>query len=178
MCGEQWMPCSPRGMIKGSPPRVRGTVWAGIALRAFYRITPACAGNRQAVENPSQGDQDHPRVCGEQTPARSPVCGIPGSPPRVRGTDWPPKKVAASRRITPACAGNSCCGVLGGIIWKDHPRVCGEQGIFISSLKSRTGSPPRVRGTERRRRRTGWRNRITPACAGNRAFHTSAAGIS
>ena len=45
--------------------------------------------------------------------------------------------------------------------------MCGEQFTGRWVLNHAGGSPPRVRGTERRRRRTGWRNRITPACAGN-----------
>ena len=47
MCGEQQPRWTDEIRPVGSPPRVRGTVRAGIALRAFYRITPACAGNRE-----------------------------------------------------------------------------------------------------------------------------------
>ena len=49
---------------------------------------------------------------------------------------------------------------------EDHPRVCGENGSFLTRLSPMPGSPPRVRGkhgecdTSRRFRR------ITPACAG------------
>ena len=51
----------------GSPPRVRGTAM-DIAVRDMaYRITPACAGNRVTVCDCQGLEEDHPRVCGEQT---------------------------------------------------------------------------------------------------------------
>ena len=45
VCGEQCMPCSPRGITKGSPPRVRGTAHVNTSPFPPSRITPACAGN-------------------------------------------------------------------------------------------------------------------------------------
>ena len=113
--------------IAGSPPRVRGTGDACGVAPGFCGITPACAGNSGASLTGTTKLKDHPRVCGEQCYMRTTKMVSVGSPPRVRGTDWPPKKVAASRRITPACAGNRTERFP--LLWtlRDHPRVCGEQ---------------------------------------------------
>ena len=110
VCGEQ----SPhprrchRGL--GSPPRVRGTVADRRFVYNSTRITPACAGNSCRPMWRGCGRWDHPRVCGEQ-PGRPAAnrTGI-GSPPRVRGTGRPAGFRSPSRRITPACAGNSAPG--------------------------------------------------------------------
>ena len=92
----------------GSPPRVRGTVFKRNACKPWFRITPACAGNRSVHLSLCDATRDHPRVCGEQTyPLRGFVLHSQ-SPPRVRGTDFAPTTVEAEVRITPACAGNSC----------------------------------------------------------------------
>ena len=72
-----------------------------------------------------------------------------------------------AKRITPACAGNSC--IISSIDTKeeDHPRVCGEQNATPQMGAVLNGSPPRVRGTVGLVA-FGWVFlRITPACAGN-----------
>ena len=55
----------------GSPPRVRGilkeflgNIWQG-------RITPACAGNTLIPFHAGEAAEDHPRVCGEYSAAKS-----------------------------------------------------------------------------------------------------------
>ena len=167
VCGEQGSPLHslPPGM--GSPPRVRGTDARPVTGLRDTGITPACAGNSQVPSQPPSPHEDHPRVCGEQTPDRSPVCGIPGSPPRVRGPVSVPPVYQKGGRITPACAGNSDASIAydGGL--EDHPRVCGEQLASKLLMVLFKGSPPRVRGTVCRRKQNGKHWRITPACAGN-----------
>ena len=71
-------------------------------------------------------------------------------------------------RITPACAGNSFHSLLDEFIGEDHPRVCGEQRGGAVAIEFKSGSPPRVRGTERGNFGVDEAKRITPACAGNR----------
>ena len=73
----------------------------------------------------------HPRVCGEQDHFALVAVGHVGSSPRVRGTD---KLALVERqvfRFIPACAGNS--SLLGCYlsITSVHPRVCGEQTVYI-----------------------------------------------
>ena len=48
----------------------------------------------------------------------------------------------------------------------DHPRVCGEKPMQLSSTSAPSGSPPRVRGKGSCGQLTRLLIRITPACAG------------
>ena len=59
-----------------------------------------------------------------------------GSPPRVRGTGGPMRRLPPERRITPACAGNSSIASSRVVLIWDHPRVCGEQFGFCQKLLS------------------------------------------
>ena len=51
--------------------------------------------------------------------------------------------------------------------------MCGEQITMDTWEKTKEGSPPRVRGTVRTGADHGERERITPACAGNRSSRRS-----
>ena len=113
---------------------------------------------------------DHPRVCGEQERSKRPGTGLPGSPPRVRGTATYDVPQMTRLRITPACAGNRNRSGKSSGRYKDHPRVCGEQAIFHPDKIPVGGSPPRVRGTAFISTVPSGKKRITPACAGNRAL--------
>ena len=106
-------------------------------------------------------------MCGEQLSAAVTFMVRVGSPPRVRGTATHTQTAGKSRRITPACAGNSAQRPLFFISGKDHPRVCGEQFMLLSLQKAVVGSPPRVRGTASKKQPGGGAAGITPACAGN-----------
>ena len=135
-----------------------------------HRITPAYAGKSHHSRTESVAPRDHPRVCGEKY--RAGRCGHPGrgSPPRMRGKALPLVKSILSDGITPAYAGKR-----GGLpfmrrIRRDHPRVCGEKSAPITANPSVLGSPPRMRGKERRTPAATTRPRITPAYAGKRMF--------
>ncbi len=70
-------------------------------------------------------------------------------------------------RFIPACAGNTCKGlILRGQI-PVHPRVCGEHSRTWRKLRTWHGSSPRVRGTHINRDPDGFLHRFIPACAGN-----------
>ena len=178
MCGEQLKIMDVLDVLKGSPPRVRGTEACEWRQRGVVRITPACAGNSRARKSFCLCFTDHPRVCGEQMRDIHTRCREEGSPPRVRGTVAASMEQLRHLRITPACAGNSAASCPRCPLRWDHPRVCGEQaGITVCTL-SLKGSPPRVRGTEARPGVTCYAARITPACAGNSlSVITAAPGI-
>ena len=150
VCGEQITPDVDQPLLKGSPPRVRGTDILSWEWETDSRITPACAGNRAPPPPIFLRRKDHPRVCGEQQSALESINVQKGSPPRVRGTVVAARRSGKRSRITPACAGNSVmvCDCQG--LEEDHPRVCGEQGYLVKQAFHRTGSPPRVRGTVKR----------------------------
>ena len=50
----------------GSPPRVRGEVYAPVRRASCDRITPACAGRSDTAGHGFGAAKDHPRVCGEK----------------------------------------------------------------------------------------------------------------
>ena len=106
MCGEQFIYAREVVGDQGSPPRVRGTDILTGGLLDIVGITPACAGNRLPSVRPAWAARDHPRVCGEQLGLYSVTMPSAGSPPRVRGTEFPAVLQDSAGRITPACAGN------------------------------------------------------------------------
>ena len=75
-----------------------------------------------------------------------------------------------SHRITPAHAGKSNTGQNRGYSNKDHPRACGEKSAFIMLHTASVGSPPRMRGKERRCVGNDIHQRITPAHAGKSLY--------
>ena len=105
-CGEQTLPHSPHPLRRGSPPRVRGTDVDIFELPESIGITPARAGNRQFKFHFFYPSKDHPRACGEQVHVPLHSFPVPGSPPRVRGTERGNFGVDEAKRITPARAGN------------------------------------------------------------------------
>ena len=89
VCGEQLPGTALSASRCGSPPRVRGTAYAGAVMATTLRITPACAGNSYSSHQRTPQAQDHPRVCGEQQTSHPLLSRNQGSPPRVRGTAYP-----------------------------------------------------------------------------------------
>ena len=69
-------------------------------------------------------------------------------------------------RITPAGAGKTKYVRASLIIWRDHPRRCGENLMRSVANALRKGSPPQVRGKLFRPHYTYPLPRITPAGAG------------
>ena len=68
--------------------------------------------------------------------------------------------------ITPACAGKTEEHLFYKHLYRDHPRVCGENDFFIIRDGRSEGSPPRVRGKHMANGRKKRQEGITPACAG------------
>ena len=112
-------------------------------------------------------------MCGEQDIYCQPGRQSKGSPPRVRGTEFLAVSIFPFPGITPACAGNRWGSSAKSPHSWDHPRVCGEQGVYPVFHRHRKGSPPRVRGTVKRLPLSTTSSRITPACAGNRYCRSS-----
>ena len=109
-------------------------------------------------------------MCGEQLLANWDAALTAGSSPRVRGTGFETAKKGEEDGIIPACAGNSNYCHIAIHHFRDHPRVCGEQGGWSDELNTATGSSPRVRGTVSRRIAFLYAGGIIPACAGNSAY--------
>ena len=71
----------------------------------FFFVSPAYAGKSVVPENLDALCKDHPRVCGEKRVRLAFICGIWGSPPRMRGKDKVLEVVPQNTGITPAYAG-------------------------------------------------------------------------
>ena len=128
MCGEKRVTVTPMRASTGSPPHVRGKVSARLMLSDGPRITPACAGKSVSPSRRCGHRRDHPRMCGEKSPAAGSAGFVTGSPPHVRGKGTDSKSPV--------------------LIKKDHPRMCGEKLTQHTTPGWRTGSPPHVRGKD------------------------------
>ncbi len=189
-CAGNRRGCRNSGTWGRDHPRVRGEQQDDLDVTVIDEGSPpACAGNSRRQPTTRAGRRDHPRVRGEQEWHLAVLGPGGGSPPHARGTgavprrrrDWSgitpacagnrshPGAVAGPRvGITPACAGNSLRPRAGTRRATDHPRVRGEQLTSNGPGQGASGSPPRARGTAHGGHRADPRDRITPACAGNR----------
>ena len=149
-----------------SPPRARGREDILHPPPPYPGITPACAGKRRWAGRRSTPGWDHPRVRGEERNQCSGPSGLQGSPPRARGRGSCATHSGCARRITPAYAGKSSLMKKKFMLWRDHPRVRGEEMAIQAVTGTTDGSPPHARGREIASV-AGWlQNGITPACAG------------
>ena len=109
---------------------------------------------------------DHPRRCGENASMKYCRWKEEGSPPQVRGKLLLFATSTSKYGITPAGAGKTSPRIaLIGQLW-DHPRRCGENSFYCSSVEYTIGSPPQVRGKQKPPARVFRPLRITPAGAG------------
>ena len=107
------------------------------------------------------------RICSRQKSIRS--CTARDSfsqTPRMRGKGGILGVQRNCPRITPAHAGKRRTPKQCVFNSRDHPRVCGEKISFKVSIASVMGSPPHVRGKEKRKVDFRQPHGITPACAG------------
>ena len=118
------------------------------------------------IKSPCKGSWNHPRACGENVCCYLYYWCPRGSPPRMRGKPALTTGSAASRRITPAHAGKTGRIHAVEMVFRDHPRACGENSLKVSTRQHRRGSPPRMRGKPHGRPNPKATVRITPAHAG------------
>ena len=126
MCGENTQLILNTIPTPGSPPHVRGKPDGLYENHTSIRITPACAGKTCNLLVLIWGDQDHPRMCGENIDNTIAPTGTLGSPPHVRGKLALNPARHCDTGITPACAGKTPSNDLVAVSWRDHPRMCGE----------------------------------------------------
>ena len=174
-------------MEQGSPPRGRGThprdavlrrppgltpAWAGNTEEGpvdaeLVGLTPAWAGNTRTVRPDRICPRAHPRVGGEHVAGGVGDIAKSGSPPRGRGTHDLAVHYRDNSGLTPAWAGNTERPQTSERRWWAHPRVGGEHERQLADAGDDPGSPPRGRGTLRRRPRRSSERGLTPAWAGN-----------
>ena len=168
VCGEKCSDHIDKGMIEGSPPRMRGKVLCICPLFCVLGITPAYAGKRAEQAHSMSCSEDHPRVCGEKSGSCFFLSIVLGSPPRMRGKAFLINATASFSGITPAYAGKSILATDLALRRRDHPRVCGEKFAVAVAPPSAVGSPPRMRGKAEVEAKALIPVRITPAYAGKR----------
>ena len=139
------------------------------------RVTPACAGKRGKGNEQSNGNGDHPRMCGEKGLPTLRYSPQSGSPPHVRGKGQSILPLHQRNGITPACAGKSPDTPGYGRGCGDHPRMCGEKAGRKEAQQPTEGSPPHVRGKDAGPVVQGAVQGITPAYAGKRAISAALA---
>ena len=66
MRGEKYDKADLQALREGSPPHARGKAAESCAMMSLSRITPACAGKRNAGCAAMQPTQDHPRMRGDK----------------------------------------------------------------------------------------------------------------
>ena len=146
---------------------MRGTPASKPSRVAPYGIIPAYAGNTTVFPNASAMLRDHPRVCGEHVSRYSTCSASSGSSPRMRGTLVLNISFFLSTGIIPAYAGNTRISCNACMIFRDHPRVCGEHTVIEENGDPTWGSSPRMRGTQHPRVSFRQSGGIIPAYAGN-----------
>ncbi len=168
-CGEQNNTRRVNRDCTGSSPRLRGTVHGLGRVADSQRFIPALAGNSLDLFRQVPASAVHPRACGEQ---RVYICCIrllPGSSPRLRGTDNIRILALGSHRFIPALAGNRAHVYADADLTPVHPRACGEQEREPKAGWKRFGSSPRLRGTVYASLQRAQASRFIPALAGNRS---------
>ena len=167
VCGEHTTHADGLIPVKGSSPRMRGTLGRRVVAAVRRGIIPAYAGNTNRWCRSYATRWDHPRVCGEHLKRGRMARLLTGSSPRMRGTPNKPVQSADHAGIIPAYAGNTSANYPQHRNARDHPRVCGEHYPESAICGHNRGSSPRMRGTPFRRHGEFRRTGIIPAYAGN-----------
>ena len=167
-CGEKPTPRTPAAITSGSPPPMRGKDRRCGSVHVFKGITPAHAGKRSPRGCTLHRARDHPRPCGEKTSWHDWARRLVGSPPPMRGKAMDLDGTTFYRRITPAHAGKRKRLYSVFVLFKDHPRPCGEKWPSPPLVRALRGSPPPMRGKVLPCKLSVTPLRITPAHAGKR----------
>ena len=187
MRGEDYRSTEDEPPTAGSPPHARGRQLSYNPSGIEDRITPACAGKTTQRNRRMDGGRDHPRMRGEDGPARSsrerrpwitPACAgktaasgcgrvFVWDHPRMRGEDFPSPSIAVFAEGSPPHArGRRLSRSRQSRKNRDHPRMRGEDRNATTPTYRKYGSPPHARGRPKIRRNKRDKGRITPACAG------------
>ena len=86
---------------------MRGTRDGRLRHAGGAGIIPAYAGNTENQALNTRISRDHPRVCGEHVYAHGLTIKLPGSSPRMRGTQYSQGAGRLDPGIIPAYAGNT-----------------------------------------------------------------------
>ena len=167
LCGEHARLVRIQLRRMGSSPLVRGALVAVEDVVEVPGIIPACAGSTSGTGLSHGRSRDHPRLCGEHHQPELRHEGRAGSSPLVRGAPFATLFMGTTRGIIPACAGSTWEEWTALAERWDHPRLCGEHGVALTTGRDGMGSSPLVRGARAPREVPGGNTGIIPACAGS-----------
>ena len=125
---------------------MRGIQFTIRTARTGRGIIPAHAGNTDLPHVAGRLQQDHPRACGEYLSKSTERSCRLGSSPRMRGILNKELGILEVTEIIPAHAGNTPCHRSSLQPAQDHPRACGEYGMYCAENILVPGSSPRMRG--------------------------------
>ena len=188
------VPMSASSAAIGPSPRVRGELDDQPTADHQLRAIPACAGRTPHRRDDAAAIRTgHPRVCGENAPARCRSCthrrAIPACAGRTEG--WlrgPPPDCGPSPRVrgerllltpqlepsvgpSPRVRGEHRCDRFHDRVQAGHPRVCGENIRPTTATTSWSAGHPRVCGeNDRHDHLLAANERAIPACAGRTAI--------
>ena len=107
---------------------------------------PAYAGKTEWGASGLAPPAEHPRVCGENGTVTKTPGQTAGTSPRMRGKLFCVHGRVEFCRNIPAYAGKTCSHPANtGTLW-EHPRVCGENRMFMTLGLLGGGTSPRMRG--------------------------------
>ena len=169
VCGGTLPVWCTSGRRPGLSPRVRGNPYKAFVGRQVLRSIPACAGEPRQRQ-PAPGECEvYPRVCGGTDDVQTPMAGLNGLSPRVRGN---PARQIAHQTVwgsIPACAGEPAAMLDTSDRVSVYPRVCGGTRPILPVNVMTTGLSPRVRGNPGHTLVIHPARGSIPACAGEPA---------
>ena len=90
--------------------------------------------------------EEHPRVCGENSPSHFAMVGLVGTSPRMRGKLIGERQVRRYLGNIPAHAGKTIIIGHQTCYQQEHPRACGENRGVEKKTPQVEGTSPRMRG--------------------------------
>ncbi len=166
-CGEHLPLAVHRVHVRGSSPRMWGTLRFSTRRLRLWRFIPTHVGNTDAGRRTSGGFPVHPHACGEHVLPRTVWVCLSGSSPRMWGTRLVPSSADNSSRFIPTHVGNTWCEKVDGNICTVHPHACGEHEKELAEKHGLTGSSPRMWGTLPRLHSSASSLRFIPTHVGN-----------
>ena len=136
-------------MSSGSSPRVWGTRVITLVAVLTGRFIPTGVGNAGHILSNPRIMTVHPHGCGERLSNGSHRHFSGGSSPRVWGTLCQKNGQGNFDRFIPTGVGNAVRIRAKTVNLTVHPHGCGERCTKRVYFKARTGSSPRVWGTQK-----------------------------
>ena len=145
-CGENTSTRFVNASCTGSSPRMRGKRLSRTFAFLGRGLIPAHAGKTGMDAATRRTQRAHPRACGENVQGAWTSVNTTGSSPRMRGKLPLARDFEEGRRLIPAHAGKTERRSPVPVLFRAHPRACGENTVTFGPSGSSPGSSPRMRG--------------------------------